>query len=93
MYNPQPKDLTSINLPTELRSLVEEIAENVHDTWAQGRMNDGWTYGPRRNDEKKEHPCLVPYGELPELEKQYDRDTAISSIKMIIACGFTIIKK
>ena len=92
-YNPSPVNLDSIELPTSLDDLIEQIAENVHDVWAKSRMDEGWTYGPERNDEKKTHPCLVPYNQLPEIEKDYDRNTAINSIKLVIKLGYRIIQK
>lgn len=90
-YNPCPVNLDSIELPTLLDDLIEQIAENVHDVWAKSRMDEGWTYGPERNDEKKTHPCLIPYNQLPEIEKDYDRNTAINSIKLVIKLGYQII--
>ena len=92
-YNPCPVNLDSIELPTSLDDLIEQIAENVHDVWAKSRMDEGWTYGSERNDEKKTHPCLVPYNQLPEIEKDYDRNTAINSIKLVIKLGYRIIQK
>lgn len=89
-YNPKPIDLSDVTLDSSLESLVEALAENVHDTWAKGRMDDGWTYGPVRDDAKKHHPCLVPYNELPESEKEYDRNTAISTLKFIVKNGYGI---
>lgn len=89
-YNPQPLDTSSVELPADLLPLVERMAENVHDVWARNRMEQGWTYGPERDDARKQHPCLVPYGDLPEEEKHYDRATAISTLKFIIASGFAI---
>ncbi len=92
-YKPQPIDTSAIQLPEELNLLVEQMAKNVHEVWAAGRIADGWTYGEKRDDEKKTHPCLlVPYEELPESEKEYDRNTAISTLKFILAQGFSIIK-
>lgn len=91
-YNPKPIDTSDITLPEELLSLTEKIAENVHDVWAAGRIAEGWTYGPVRDDEKKETPCLVPYSELPENEKEYDRKTATSTLKMIVAMRYRIEK-
>ena len=91
-YNPNPIDLSDVTLDASLESLVEALAENVHDTWAKGRIDDGWTYGPVRDDAKKYHPCLVPYGELPESEKEYDRNTAISTLKFIVKKGYAIRK-
>lgn len=91
-YNPKPIDTSDIVLTDDLNELVEQMAENVHDIWAQSRMQQGWTYGPERNDELKHHPCLIPYGELPEVEKDYDRDTAVETLKLILKLGFRIEK-
>ena len=90
MYNPQPVNLSNVKLPSELEPLVEKMAEHVHDVWAESRIKQGWTYGPQRDDVLKKHPCLVPYQELPDEEKQYDRDTALGTLKLILKLGFTI---
>lgn len=92
MYNPNPIDTSTINLPTDLLELTEKIAENVHEVWSQNRINDGWKYGEVRNDERKETPCLIPYNELPESEKEYDRNTALETLKLIIKLGYDIKK-
>ena len=92
MYNPNPIDTSTINLPTDLLELTEKIAENVHEVWSQNRIKDGWKYGEVRNDERKETPCLVPYNELPESEKEYDRNTALETLKLIIKLGYDIRK-
>ena len=89
-YNPKPIDTSDIELPKEILNLCEKIAENTHDVWAKGRIEQGWTYGETRNDERKETPCLVPYGDLPESEKQYDRNTALETLKLIIKLGYEI---
>ena len=93
MYNPNPVDTTDVILSADLLELTEEIAENVHEVWAQGRIREGWTYGAERNDEKKETPCLVPYNELPESEKAYDRNTALETVKLIVKLGYRIEKE
>ncbi len=77
----------------ELRPLIEQMAKNVHEVWAETRISQGWTYGEQRDDEKKTHPCLVPYEELPEEEKEYDRNTAISTLKFIMKLGYKITKE
>ena len=92
-YRPVPIDTSSVELPEDLIDLTEEIAKNVHDVWAQNRIKEGWTYGPERNDEQKQTPCLVPYENLPEEEKDYDRNTALSTLKLIYKLGFEIKKK
>ena len=92
-YDPMPIDVSGVVLPESLAPLIEALAENVHDTWAKGRMDAGWIYGPVRDDAKKQHSCLVPYGELPESEKAYDRDTAISTLKFVCKMGYEIVKE
>ena len=91
-YTPQPIDTTGVQLPKELEMLVEEMSKNVHDVWAETRIQQGWTYGEQRNDELKTHPCLVPYEELPDSEKGYDRNTSIGTLKLILKLGFKIIR-
>lgn len=86
-------DDTSVELPKGMDELVESLARNVHEVWAANRIAEGWTYGPVRDDDKKETPCLVPYEDLPEIEKAYDRNTAIGTLKYIVANGFEIVKK
>ena len=92
-YIPKPENLDGIQLSDELNGLVEAMAKNVHDVWAQSRMEQGWSYGPERNDALKHHPCLVAYEELPEVEKAYDRDTAVGTLKLILKLGFKITKE
>ena len=92
-YIPQPMDTTDIQLPEDLTPLIEQMAKNVHEVWAQSRMEQGWAYGEERNDALKHHPCLVPYEELPEIEKAYDRATALGTLKLISKLGFRITKE
>ena len=92
MYIPKPIDTRGVQLPDDLIALTEKIAENVHEVWAQGRISQGWTYGEKRDDENKTTPCLVPYSELSDSEKEYDRNTAIETIKLIMALGYKIEK-
>ncbi|MBQ3098858.1 MAG: Ryanodine receptor Ryr [Kiritimatiellae bacterium] len=89
-YTPRPADTSDVALPESLSPYLEAIAENVHETWAKGRIDAGWTYGQVRDEENKRHPCLVPYCDLSESEKDYDRHTAISTLKFICKLGFKI---
>lgn len=93
MYRPNPIDTSDVILSEELLELTEKLAENTHDVWAKGRVSQGWSYGPERDDTKKETPCLVPYSELPDSEKAYDRDTALEVLRLIIKLGYTIKKE
>lgn len=92
MYKPNPINTSNIELPESLLELTERIAENVHENWSAGRIADGWVYGETRDDEKKTTPCLVPYSELSDAEKEYDRTTAIQTLKLIVALGYKIEK-
>lgn len=92
-YIPQPIDTNDVALPQELWRLAELIAKNVHEVWSAGRIADGWTYGEDRNDADKKHPCLVPYEQLSETEKEYDRNTSIETLKLIVKLGFKITKE
>lgn len=93
MYEPKPIDTSDIKLSEELISLTEKIAENVHDVWAAGRIKEGWVYGEKRDSTLKTTPCLVPYDELPDSEKEYDRNTAMETLKLIVKLGYSIGKK
>ncbi|MDE5814131.1 MAG: Ryanodine receptor Ryr [Muribaculaceae bacterium] len=89
-YDPQPIDVTEIDLDADLEDLTEAIAENAHDIWARARMDEGWTYGPVRNDELKQHPDLVPYSQLPDSEKEYDRLMAMNTLRLVRRLGYRI---
>ena len=89
-YEPRPIDTSHVALTGEIQRLTEVLARNIHEIWSRGRMAEGWSYGPQRNDTLKEHPCLVPYEQLPESEKEYDRSTAMETIKAVIVLGYKI---
>lgn len=93
MYTPNPINTDDITLTEDLLALTELIAANVHDVWATGRIKEGWSYGEVKDTEKKKTPCLVPYDELPESEKEYDRNTAIETLKLITKLGYKIVKE
>jgi hypothetical protein len=90
-YRPAPLDTSTIVLDPDVEALRERLARHVHDVWAQERLALGWTYGPERNDARREHPSLVPYDALPDAEKVLDRQTASETLKAIIAFGFQIV--
>jgi ryanodine receptor 2 len=93
LFTPHPIDTSDVHLPEELEGLVEQMAKNVHEVWAETRIAQGWTYGEQRNDALKTHPCLIPYEDLPEEEKVYDRNTSIGTLKLILKLGFTITRQ
>jgi hypothetical protein len=93
IYTPTPISTEGVELSQELQFLTELIAANVHEIWSTGRIAEGWQYGEYRDDALKHHPCLVPYDQLPESEKEYDRNTAMETLKLIQKLGFEIRKK
>ncbi len=92
-YTPKPIDTSSVEFSDEILELSEKLAENVHEVWAAGRIADGWQYGEVRDDERKLHPCIVPYKELSEIEKDYDRRTSQETLKVMQVLGYEITKK
>ena len=92
-YQPKPYPTEDVRLPEGLMELGEALSKNTHEVWAKRRIRDGWTYGPRRDDAAKKHPCLVPYESLPEGEKAYDRDTALETLRLIVALGYKIVRE
>lgn len=91
-YQPKPLSTDHVTLDIDLLELVELLAENAHDIWASQRLNDGWSFGPERCDASRCHPCLVPYAHLPEIEKAYDRNAVLGTIRAVLALGFVISK-
>ena len=92
-YKPAPVDLSDVKLPENLTELTEVIAENTHEVWSQSRMSEGWSWGPVRDDNNLRHPNLLPYSALSEVDKDYDRNTAMNAIKLIVKLGFKIEKQ
>ncbi len=92
-YTPKPIDVSDVELTEDLDELREAIAENAHDIWAVDRIAQGWTYGPQRDDIKKENPCMVPYSQLPESEKDFDRNMAMNTIRLMKKLGYDLIKR
>ena len=89
-YTPHPIDTLHIQLSDELAALGELLAKNTHENYVQLRLADGWTYGPARDDVKRQNPTLIPYEELSEEEKEYDRKTSSETLKVILALGYRI---
>lgn len=89
-YVPAPVDTRAVEIPRELAELAEMLSKNTHEVWARTRLEQGWRWGETRDDARKLHPCLIPYEELSEDEKAFDRNTALETIRLILALGFRI---
>ena len=92
VFAPDPIDTSDVVLSDDMLALTEELARNTHNVWAKGRRQEGWTFGLKRNDEKKETPLLIHYDYLADSEKEYDRNTALETLKLIIKLGYKITK-
>ncbi len=86
----KPLDTSRVELPHGIVDLTEWLAANVHDVWAGRRLAQGWKYGPRRDDQRKERPGLKPYDELSEEEREYDRQAALQTIRALLASGWQL---
>jgi RyR domain len=87
---PSPISTAGVELPPDVLAIAELLAENGHDNWAHKRLNEGWRYGETRDDAARTHPDLVPYAELPESEKAYDRTFVLETLKVLHALGFRL---
>ncbi len=92
-YRPKPIDTSHVRLPDDILKLSELLAENTHDIWAKKRIEEGWTYGEKRDDTQKTNPCLVPYADLPDREKEYDRCTSRQVLEILYALGYQLVKQ
>lgn len=92
-YIPDPIDTSDVVVGKDIMELAEKLAENTHEVWAQGKLDDGWTYGETLDREKKTHPLLIPYEELTEGDKDYDRRTSLETLKLLIKLGYRIEKR
>ncbi len=90
-YRPSPLSSAGVVLGEDLIALSEALAKNAHERWAQQRLAEGWRYGPKRDDDLKQHPCLVPYESLPESEKSYDRTMALETLRVVVALGYVLL--
>lgn len=91
-YVPNPIDTSDVELPEGVLDLVEKLAENTHEVQAKNRQKQGWTFGFKRDDAKKETPCMLPYDMLDDSEKEYDRATAYETLALICKLGYRIVK-
>lgn len=92
-YVPKPIDTSDVEVGKDITDLAEKLAENTHEVWAAGKLAEGWKYDEKLDREKKTHPLLVPYGELAESDKDYDRRTSLETLKLLMKLGYKIEKK
>ncbi|MBN1364745.1 MAG: hypothetical protein JW976_08075 [Syntrophaceae bacterium] len=71
---------------------MENLAEAAHMVWMEGKLRNGWTYGPVTDKTKKIHSCLVPYNRLSEADKESDRDLVRGIPRILELAGYKILK-
>nr|XP_021335867.1 ryanodine receptor 2 [Danio rerio] len=86
-FTPTPVDTSQIVLPPHLERIREKLAENIHELWVMNKIDLGWTYGAVRDDNKRQHPCLVEFSRLPEQERSYNLQMSQETLKTLLALG------
>ncbi|KAK7907584.1 hypothetical protein WMY93_016196 [Mugilogobius chulae] len=86
-FIPTPIDTTQVVLPPLLDNVRDKLAENIHELWAMNKIELGWTYGKVRDDNKRQHPCLVDFSKLPETERNYNLQMSSETLKTLLALG------
>jgi voltage-gated potassium channel Kch len=71
---------------------VERLAIMEHQRWTIDHLQDGWTYGPVRDNDKKVHPDLQTWDRLPEPVREKDRDAVRALPAALAAAGFQIVR-
>lgn len=57
--------------------------EQSHESWLEHKRSDGWVYGPVKDVERKQHPCMVPYAELPP-EQQAKDHNFVATVRAVL---------
>ncbi|XP_009293048.2 ryanodine receptor 3 isoform X1 [Danio rerio] len=86
-FIPVPVDTSQIVLPPHLENVRDKLAENIHELWGMNKIELGWMYGKVRDDNKRQHPCLVDFSKLPETEKNYNLQMSTETLKTLLALG------
>ncbi|XP_054615531.1 ryanodine receptor 2 isoform X15 [Dunckerocampus dactyliophorus] len=86
-FTPMPVNTSQITLPPQLERIREKLAENIHELWVMNKIELGWTYGTVRDDNKRQHPCLVEFSKLPEQERSYNLQMSLETLKTLLALG------
>ncbi len=89
-YRAHPADTAGVVVEPSLAALAETLAKNTHEVWATQRVAEGCRYGPCRDEERMEHPGLLPYDDLPDSEMEYDRSTALETLRLNLSLGYRI---
>ncbi|MEQ2215294.1 Ryanodine receptor 3, partial [Xenoophorus captivus] len=91
-FIPTPVDTSQLVLPPHLENIRDKLAENIHELWGMNKIELGWTYGKVRDDNKRQHPCLVDFSKLPETEKNYNVQMSSETLKTLLALGCHVVQ-
>ncbi len=80
------------NMENINKETMERLAEAAHKVWMEGKLRDGWQYGPITDKGKKIHSCLVPYNQLSEADRESDRDMVRGIPSILAAAGYKMVK-
>ncbi|KAM9788020.1 ryanodine receptor 3-like isoform 7-T7 [Syngnathus typhle] len=91
-FIPTPVETSQIVMPPHLEKVRDKLAENIHELWGMNKIELGWSYGKIRDDNKRQHPCLVDFSKLPETEKNYNLQTSTETLKTLLALGCRVVQ-
>lgn len=90
-YDIRPATGGKTSKPWLTPEALELLARMEHDRWMKDKLAAGWTYAPPpRDDAKKTHPCLVSWEQLPEAEKDKDRQAVLQIPELLAQAGFEL---
>ncbi|XP_071057732.1 ryanodine receptor 3-like [Pseudochaenichthys georgianus] len=91
-FIPTPVETSQIVMPVHLDKVRDKLAENIHELWGMNKIELGWSYGKIRDDNKRQHPCLVDFSKLPETEKNYNLQMSTETLKTLLALGCRVVQ-
>uniref|UniRef100_A0A4W5N343 Ryanodine receptor 3 n=1 Tax=Hucho hucho TaxID=62062 RepID=A0A4W5N343_9TELE len=91
-FIPTPVETSQIIMPPYLEKVRDRLAENIHELWGMNKIELGWSYGKIRDDNKRQHPCLVDFSRLPETEKNYNLQMSTETLKTLLALGCHVVQ-
>uniref|UniRef100_A0A3Q3JZU9 Ryanodine receptor 3 n=1 Tax=Monopterus albus TaxID=43700 RepID=A0A3Q3JZU9_MONAL len=90
-FIPTPVETSQTVMPLHLEKVRDKLAENIHELWGMNKIELGWSYGKIRDDNKRQHPCLVDFCKLPETEKNYNLQMSTETLKTLLALGCCVV--
>ncbi|KAG1972845.1 ryanodine receptor [Pimephales promelas] len=89
-FTPIPVDSSQVEYPPQLEQIKERLAENLHELWLIDKIEQGWNYGPVKDESKKIHSCLVEFSTLPDQERIHKLQSSEEILRTLLAFGVHI---